>query len=195
MTQRLEPEDAIIYARRLALMHGFPAWPQATVQVADTLRQLCHGTQTAAGRSYDPRQQAEWTVRSIEDSWAAWPGLGAIRRTYARMFRPPIEEDAELGPVAEQASQPKPAPEPVCPECQSFGIVLRNDRFAWCSCPDAETLRQQAPDVVDRLNGARERRQVRPPARPRYVRAALAADLARRQQRTSRDKEGKHADQ
>jgi len=186
----LPPEEAIQLARRLSLMPRFSAHPEATVHVADELRRLCQGEQISGGIVYDPGAQARWLVRQVEYAWAVWPGLGALRRIYESRFC--VQEDTTDQPEP----APPPVPEPVCPACQSFGIVLCENQYRWCGCPDSQRLKSEAPDLVDRLNRNRQQHaQHKPAPDPQRVRAALAADLARRKQpRRNPYNTGEHAD-
>ena len=148
----LDGPAAYVLANRLIIIPRFPRDPVAVEQIADWLLDLCRGTEVD-GDPWTPHDQATWLIDAAVKEFPNWDqaqGLPAMRAIFNRKFNPPPEQ------IDYRSLGDPPAPD--CKLCNDDGTVERDDRVHWCVCEQAGLLIRDAPQLVEILDRALQRR-------------------------------------
>jgi len=89
-------------------------------------------------------------VTKVRETWSEWLGTVAMLQVFRRKFEP-----GKLGREFQEYTSVDYGKKP-CEICGGVFTVPKSDgSYIWCRCPEAEVMRKEDPEWVDKLNKTR----------------------------------------
>ncbi len=89
-------------------------------------------------------ERAEWLI-GRSDEFDEYPGPATLRQMVRDKFSP-------AGTLAPFFAVPAMPAKFKCQRCDDRGIVLAGDRWEWCTCEEADTIKREIPNWLEISN-------------------------------------------